>query len=34
MGWDNVSPWVIQGTYEIEDYGYNIFFSGNLTYAP
>ena len=34
MDWDNVLPWVIQRTCDLEYYGHNIAFSGNLIYAP
>ena len=34
MDWENVSLWVIQWTCDLENYGHNIFFSENLTYAP
>ena len=29
-----VFPWVIQKACDLKDYGHNIFFYGNLTYAP
>ena len=34
MDSDNVSSSVIQRTCDLKDYGHNIFFSKNLTYAP
>ena len=34
MDWDNVFSWMIQKTYDLEDYDHNISFSENMTYTP